>query len=158
MLAGSPPRAMATGIFSPRSAIARQCAAPTLCRCQCIASVFLLSTWTRYIPTFLTPDSGFLVMTPPSVMYGPPSSGQQIGTGNSERSTSESLSTVSWQAGRPTVLGGNFATSASRGSIASLPSSPSGTFSARSEEHTSELQSHSDLVCRLLLEKKKTYQ
>src|SRR5438034_7196672 len=33
-----------------------------------------------------------------------------------------------------------------------------GTFillSGRSEEHTSELQSHSDLVCRLLLEKKK---
>src|SRR5260221_10752376 len=29
---------------------------------------------------------------------------------------------------------------------------PSGS---RSEEHTSELQSHSDLVCRLLLEKKK---
>src|SRR5437588_5805910 len=28
--------------------------------------------------------------------------------------------------------------------------------SRRSEEHTSELQSHSDLVCRLLLEKKKT--
>src|SRR5260221_4931721 len=27
----------------------------------------------------------------------------------------------------------------------------------RSEEHTSELQSHSDLVCRLLLEKKKTH-
>src|SRR5438034_6242848 len=26
---------------------------------------------------------------------------------------------------------------------------------ARSEDHTSELQSHSDLVCRLLLEKKK---
>src|SRR5438034_4850831 len=32
----------------------------------------------------------------------------------------------------------------------------SGSFSKqRSEEHTSELQSHSDLVCRLLLEKKK---
>src|SRR6266540_5518904 len=30
---------------------------------------------------------------------------------------------------------------------------PTGT--ARSEEHTSELQSHHDLVCRLLLEKKK---
>src|SRR5215211_8395270 len=29
------------------------------------------------------------------------------------------------------------------------------TASRRSEEHTSELQSHSDLVCRLLLEKKK---
>ena len=28
----------------------------------------------------------------------------------------------------------------------------------RSEEHTSELQSHHDLVCRLLLEKKKRYQ
>src|SRR5260221_7621879 len=28
----------------------------------------------------------------------------------------------------------------------------------RSEEHTSELQSHSDLVCRLLLEKKKQIQ
>src|SRR5438034_819621 len=31
-----------------------------------------------------------------------------------------------------------------------------GTKRVRSEEHTSELQSHSDLVCRLLLEKKKT--
>src|SRR5260221_9205941 len=30
-------------------------------------------------------------------------------------------------------------------------------FRGRSEEHTSELQSHSDLVCRLLLEKKKAY-
>src|SRR2546428_3148014 len=29
--------------------------------------------------------------------------------------------------------------------------------SRRSEEHTSELQSRSDLVCRLLLEKKKKY-
>src|SRR2546427_5842617 len=29
---------------------------------------------------------------------------------------------------------------------------------ARSEEHTSELQSQSNLVCRLLLEKKKNYQ
>src|SRR5947207_6055587 len=31
-----------------------------------------------------------------------------------------------------------------------------GPLHPRSEEHTSELQSHSDLVCRLLLEKKKT--
>src|SRR5438034_8407515 len=30
-----------------------------------------------------------------------------------------------------------------------------GADGGRSEEHTSELQSHSDLVCRLLLEKKK---
>src|SRR5438034_3985642 len=34
-----------------------------------------------------------------------------------------------------------------------LPSEVRGQ--VRSEEHTSELQSHSDLVCRLLLEKKK---
>src|SRR5260221_6134232 len=32
---------------------------------------------------------------------------------------------------------------------------PTITIGNRSEEHTSELQSHSDLVCRLLLEKKK---
>src|SRR5438132_9879916 len=31
-----------------------------------------------------------------------------------------------------------------------------GQSSTRSEEHTSELQSHSDIVCRLLLEKKKS--
>src|SRR5260370_4099047 len=31
-------------------------------------------------------------------------------------------------------------------------------FCLRSEEHTSELQSHLNLVCRLLLEKKKTEQ
>src|SRR5260221_13653502 len=34
-------------------------------------------------------------------------------------------------------------------------SCPHEPFPVRSEEHTSELQSHSDLVCRLLLEKKK---
>src|SRR5476649_3027981 len=33
---------------------------------------------------------------------------------------------------------------------------PAMTRSGRSEEHTSELQSHSDLVCRLLLDKKTT--
>src|SRR5438034_7022986 len=35
------------------------------------------------------------------------------------------------------------------------PSAPLRRARGRSEEHTSELQSHSDLVCRLLLEKKK---
>src|SRR5437773_12445116 len=38
-----------------------------------------------------------------------------------------------------------------RGWLASVRS----TTAMRSEEHTSELQSHHDLVCRLLLEKKK---
>src|SRR3712207_8803570 len=36
------------------------------------------------------------------------------------------------------------------------PSQPSQFLSSRSEEHTSELQSRQYLVCRLLLEKKKT--
>src|SRR5438034_5886133 len=42
-------------------------------------------------------------------------------------------------------------------SIEGDPESPisQGNLCPRSEEHTSELQSHSDLVCRLLLEKKK---
>src|SRR5260221_2157923 len=44
------------------------------------------------------------------------------------------------------------ATIAARNSRRASPSRISG----RSEEHTSELQSHSDLVCRLLLEKKMT--
>src|SRR5260221_5055374 len=37
---------------------------------------------------------------------------------------------------------------------AAAPSSTEPITIKRSEEHTSELQSHSDLVCRLLLEKK----
>src|SRR5947207_13337394 len=39
--------------------------------------------------------------------------------------------------------------------VRSLPGGSSSSIAPRSEEHTSELQSHSDLVCRLLLEKKK---
>src|SRR2546428_4817965 len=38
---------------------------------------------------------------------------------------------------------------------ADAPSRRAGSEALRSEEHTSELQSRSDLVCRLLLEKKK---
>src|SRR5262249_61633052 len=38
----------------------------------------------------------------------------------------------------------------------SLEVSITSTFTCRSEEHTSELQSLTNLVCRLLLEKKKT--
>src|SRR2546430_8948317 len=40
-------------------------------------------------------------------------------------------------------------------STCSSRSSPATARAARSEEHTSELQSQSNLVCRLLLEKKK---
>src|SRR2546421_398517 len=41
--------------------------------------------------------------------------------------------------------------------LASGGAPPKGEGVSRSEEHTSELQSRSDLVCRLLLEKKKKY-
>ena len=68
MLAGSPPRAMTTGMRSPRSAISRQWAAPTLWRCQCMASVSRPSTWTRYMPTFRIPRAGSVVITIGRVM------------------------------------------------------------------------------------------
>src|SRR5438477_3658515 len=38
-----------------------------------------------------------------------------------------------------------------------LSTTPVGDSGTRSEEHTSELQSHVNLVCRLLLEKKKNF-
>src|SRR5206468_163109 len=41
------------------------------------------------------------------------------------------------------------------GGVEELSSAALEALDARSEEHTSELQSRSDLVCRLLLEKKK---
>src|SRR2546430_7266839 len=41
--------------------------------------------------------------------------------------------------------------------VAALPARRSACSTTRSEEHTSELQSQSNLVCRLLLEKKKTH-
>src|SRR3989440_9415306 len=45
--------------------------------------------------------------------------------------------------------------SSSVGTVAVSESNPDVVYIGRSEEHTSELQSRSDLVCRLLLEKKK---
>src|SRR5438034_6909729 len=44
---------------------------------------------------------------------------------------------------------------AASGEVTEIPRAPKEVLAdRRSEEHTSELQSHSDLVCRLLLEKK----
>src|SRR5438034_7873913 len=43
---------------------------------------------------------------------------------------------------------------AQQASLLCRPLSQNPPHQGRSEEHTSELQSHSDLVCRLLLEKK----
>src|SRR2546421_6931663 len=52
----------------------------------------------------------------------------------------------------PSAAGGG---GASAGASAGFFGRSSSAESLRSEEHTSELQSRSDLVCRLLLEKKK---
>src|SRR5256886_6727479 len=45
--------------------------------------------------------------------------------------------------------------SSSKKSLGSRPAAAASSRTSRSEEHTSELQSQSNLVCRLLLEKKK---
>src|SRR5215211_6544713 len=49
-----------------------------------------------------------------------------------------------------------FRSTPSNGPPAKIKTTTGRSWRCRSEEHTSELQSHSDLVCRLLLEKKKT--
>src|SRR5438132_9197005 len=53
----------------------------------------------------------------------------------------------------PPALSGDFSLRSQHEKIIADRGSPDSDY--RSEEHTSELQSHSDLVCRLLLEKKK---
>src|SRR5258708_27386102 len=60
--------------------------------------------------------------------------------------------------GAPTPAGGRFRSTAAESAAADLIVSASGSMriASRSEEHTSELQSPDHLVCRLLLEKKKT--
>jgi hypothetical protein len=65
---GSAPIAIHTGMVSPRSAISRQCAAPTLWRCQCIASVFRPVCMMRYMPTLRIPRLGSRVITIGTVM------------------------------------------------------------------------------------------
>src|SRR5437588_3522207 len=56
---------------------------------------------------------------------------------------------------RPGGVGASCWTINARSAGRSLMAQRPPTGGPRSEEHTSELQSHSDLVCRLLLEKKK---
>src|SRR5438034_5589784 len=67
------------------------------------------------------------------------------------------------EGGKPRLVGirvGDLSSSRGRdgpaeGALATIDRFEGYPESERSEEHTSELQSHSDLVCRLLLEKKK---
>src|SRR5947207_4691874 len=56
---------------------------------------------------------------------------------------------------RKTVIADNCALLADAAFSGRLGTPNLAAVAIRSEEHTSELQSHSDLVCRLLLEKKK---
>src|SRR5947207_2546105 len=91
----------------------------------------------------------------------------QPAAGTTTRSAPMDISALASRASSPSVMPYRIATGmnpekAESGSpicARTLPctAAPS-TGSGRSEEHTSELQSHSDLVCRLLLEKKKQKQ
>src|SRR5690606_25714482 len=56
---------------------------------------------------------------------------------------------------KPLLMSSSFRIWVIIGSISILPSIYQSTMPGRSEEHTSELQSRENLVCRLLLEKKK---
>src|SRR5438034_1304157 len=83
-------------------------------------------------------------------------------TGRTSASLQNAIATAGAVANRtigPAYVVASTATmSTSRGGMGGETSPPfplSATREGRSEEHTSELQSHSDLVCRLLLEKKK---
>src|SRR2546428_5123639 len=70
------------------------------------------------------------------------------------RSTLFPYTTLFRSEDHPAVLNPVFEVDVGRASGKFAPAA--GQFSERSEEHTSELQSRSDLVCRLLLEKKNT--
>src|SRR2546430_5785307 len=69
-------------------------------------------------------------------------------------------SVINAQAAGPAVVRPELSTYAgapAAGTPTEVAQQPFGLAVLRSEEHTSELQSQSNLVCRLLLEKKKTY-
>src|SRR2546430_12743244 len=74
-------------------------------------------------------------------------------TSGSESSNAAKISAVvlPGKAGRPAIISKSTAPRLKMSDLAS-----NGSARARSEEHTSELQSQSNLVCRLLLEKKNT--
>src|SRR5947207_7346577 len=79
---------------------------------------------------------------------------------DSRRDSSSKRSRTCWprsQRRRPRLLGSmSLQSGDSKARLAASTAASTSSLVPRSEEHTSELQSHSDLVCRLLLEKKKT--
>src|SRR5260221_473340 len=90
-------------------------------------------------------SSGAATMAAPTpAVLSTSSTHQPTGTARTKRS-----------AGRRPWLAARAVDSVVLGPGLKLMEAASSSKAVRSEEHTSELQSHSDLVCRLLLEKKK---
>src|SRR5690606_39774011 len=108
----------------------------------------LLSFFPAYAPqrhphSFPTRRSSDLSLTCPTCWPRP----------SAQRPTCPSIRAISPPSSSGVITGsGSAATGASAGAGSPSVSSAAG----RSEEHTSELQSRENLVCRLLLEKKKT--
>ena len=90
-------------------------------------------TCMRYMPQLRIPVSGFFVKTMGSVIYRPPSCGQQCRIGNSS-SENPSRRITSFTGPSFTIFGKNEPISASFGSIFSLPKRPCGFFISRYSE------------------------
>src|SRR5690242_21251642 len=73
----------------------------------------------------------------------------------SQSTASEALASLNWPGMDASSRSSQIACSAREGSPPGWSLPRAAVTSPRSEEHTSELQSHVNLVCRLLLEKKK---
>src|SRR5690606_39512054 len=110
----------------------------------CMISIFFIVIYREYVPTMCFPLSLHTLFRSPSRR---PSSGS---------GRSSTICPTRW-AGVPSVRAGAGETmdvGGTRGVTAGAAAVAAG---ARSEEHTSELQSRENLVCRLLLEKKNSF-
>src|SRR5690606_40698083 len=105
---------------------------PSLCRCALVVLSFQCYGHHRHLRSFPTRRSSDLVSMAPSTPPRLEIASNSFSTASSTRSVSSSMMNEPW-------FGFSFFA----------------TPWPRSEEHTSELQSRENLVCRLLLEKKK---
>src|SRR2546426_852497 len=94
-------------------------------------SVRSSNTWSRYIPTLRWPVRGSRVKTHGSVMYRPPSLGQQRSAGRLA-SDGRSVSTTSWHGASLTRRGPAFTRSKSVPSFRSRSANVPGSFTSRS--------------------------
>ena len=122
---GSAPMAIATSMRVLDSPLRRQCSAPPLCSCQCMPSVCESKTCKRYMPMFRLPLAGSWVNTNGMVMYGPPSSGQQVGMGRPS-SVGAAVSTMSCTGPARTVRGPMRPMCTISPRVRSLPQMPAG--------------------------------